>query len=56
MVNALMRDGVLPGLSLDFLGDGYRNALLINVTETKTLEDLDLLVSKMHLAMREEAA
>ena len=56
MVKTLMRDGVLPGLNLDFLGDGYRNALLINVTETKTSEDLDLLVSKMHLAIREEAA
>ena len=56
MVNGLMSQKILPGLNLGFLGDAYRNTLLINVTETKTTDDLDLLVGSMQSIIARETA
>ena len=56
MVNALVRESVVPGLSLAFMGERFAHSLLINVTETKTEEDFANLVALMQSVVKVEAA
>lgn len=56
MVDALVREGVVPGLSLAFMGERFAHSLLINVTETKTEEDIANLVALMQSVVKAEAA
>ena len=56
MVDALVRESVVPGLSLAFMGERFAHSLLINVTETKTEEDIANLVALMQSVVKVEAA
>lgn len=56
MVDALLRESVVPGLSLAFMGERFAHSLLINVTETKTEEDIANLVALMQSVVKAEAA
>ena len=56
MVDALLRESVVPGLSLAFMGERFAHSLLINVTETKTEEDIANLVALMQSVVKVEAA
>ncbi len=56
VVNALVRESVVPGLSLAFMGERFAHSLLINVTETKTEEDFANLVALMQSVVKVEAA
>ena len=56
MVDALVRESVVPGLSLAFMGERFAHSLLINVTETKTEEDIANLVALMQSVVKAEAA
>ena len=56
MVDALLRESVVPGLSLAFMGERFAHSLLINVTETKTEEDFANLVALMQSVVKVEAA
>ena len=56
MVDALLRESVVPGLSLAFMGERFAHSLLINVTETKTEEDIANLVALMQSVVKTEAA
>ena len=56
MVNALVRESIVPGLSLAFMGERFAHSLLINVTETKTEEDFANLVALMQSVVKVEAA
>ena len=56
MVDALVRESVVPGLSLAFMGERFAHSLLINVTETKTEEDFANLVALMQSVVKAEAA
>jgi len=56
MVDALLRESVVPGLSLAFMGERFAHSLLINVTETKTEEDIANLVALMQSVFKAEAA
>ncbi len=56
MVGALLRESVVPGLSLAFMGERFAHSLLINVTETKTEEDIANLVALMQSVVKAEAA
>ena len=56
MVDALVRESVVPGLSLAFMGKRFAHSLLINVTETKTEEDIANLVALMQSVVKAEAA
>ena len=56
MVDALLRESVVPGLSLAFMGERFAHSLLINVTETKTEEDIANLVALMQSFVKAEAA
>ena len=55
MVDALVRESVVPGLSLAFMGEPFGHSLLINVTETKTEEDIANLVALMQSVVKAEA-
>ena len=56
MVDALLRESVVPGLSLAFMGERFAHSLLINVTETKTEQDIANLVALMQSVVKAEAA
>ncbi len=56
VVNALVRESVVPGLSLAFMGERFAHSLLINVTETKTEQDIANLVALMQSVVKAEAA
>ena len=56
MVDALVRESVVPGLSLAFMGERFAHSLLINVTETKTEEDIANLVALIQSVVKAEAA
>ena len=56
MVDALVQESVVPGLSLAFMGERFAHSLLINVTETKTEEDFANLVALMQSVVKVEAA
>jgi len=56
VVDALLLESVVPGLSLAFMGERFAHSLLINVTETKTEEDIANLVALMQSVVKAEAA
>ena len=56
MVDALVRESVVPGLSLAFMGERFAHSLLINVTETKTEVDIANLVALIQSVVKAEAA
>jgi glycine dehydrogenase subunit 1 len=53
VVNLMANEGILPGLALGALWAPMANCLLVNVTETKTSDDIDHFVT--HLANAIEA-
>ena len=53
VVNLMANEGILPGLALGALWEPMANCLLVNVTETKTSDDIDHFVT--HLANAIEA-